>query len=112
MFERFTERARQVVIFAQDETRRLGHDHIGREHLLLGLLPEEEGLAPRVLESVGVTPGEARQEVLCAVGRGEVAPTGQGPSRSTARSLRPRSGASPPLAPEAVAWQRHDDERI
>ena len=79
MFERFTERARQVVVLAQDEARRLGHDHIGTEHLLLGLLREEGGLAARVLEGVGITLGEARQEVLRAVGRGEVAPTGQIP---------------------------------
>jgi ATP-dependent Clp protease ATP-binding subunit ClpC len=55
MFERFTERARQVVVLAQDEARHRNHQHIGTEHLLLGLLREEEGLAARVLEGVGVT---------------------------------------------------------
>ena len=50
MFERFTERARQVVVLAQDEARALKHNYIGTEHILLGLLREEEGLAARVLE--------------------------------------------------------------
>ena len=54
MFERFTERARQVVVLAQDEARALKHNYIGTEHILLGLLREEEGLAARVLESRGV----------------------------------------------------------
>lgn len=48
MFERFTERARQVVVFAQEEARRFGHDHIGSEHILLGLVREEQGLGARV----------------------------------------------------------------
>ena len=55
MFERFTERARQVVVLAQDEARALRHNYIGTEHLLLGLLREEEGLAARVLGELGVT---------------------------------------------------------
>ena len=55
MFERFTERARQVVVLAQDEARTLNHNYIGTEHLLLGLLREEEGLAARVLGSYDVT---------------------------------------------------------
>ena len=57
MFERFSEPARQVVIFAQDEARALGHNYIGTEHLLLGLLREEQGLAARVLESLDVKLG-------------------------------------------------------
>ena len=55
MFERFTERARQVVVLAQDEARALGHDYIGTEHLLLGLLREADGLGARTLNSLGVT---------------------------------------------------------
>ena len=54
MFERFTERARQVVVLAQDEARALKHNYIGTEHILLGLLREEEGLAARVLESLDI----------------------------------------------------------
>ena len=79
MFERFTERARQAVVLAQDEARRLGHDHIGTEHLLLGLLREEEGLAARVLDALDVTLDDARAEVLRIVGRGEPVSTGQIP---------------------------------
>mgnify|MGYP003297059187 CR=1 FL=1 len=56
MFERFTERARQVVVLAQDEARALKHNYIGTEHILLGLLREEEGLASRVLESLEDAP--------------------------------------------------------
>ena len=55
MFERFTERARQVVVLAQEEARILKHNYIGTEHILLGLLREEEGLAARVLESLDIT---------------------------------------------------------
>src|SRR5439155_12310359 len=55
VFERFTERARQVAVLAQDEARALKHNYIGTEHILLGLLREEEGLAARVLESLDIT---------------------------------------------------------
>jgi ATP-dependent Clp protease ATP-binding subunit ClpC len=71
VFERFTERARQVVVLAQDEARSLKHDYIGTEHLLLGLLREEEGIAAGVLESLGVTLEEARAQVARIVGSGE-----------------------------------------
>jgi ATP-dependent Clp protease ATP-binding subunit ClpC len=70
MFERFTERARQVVVLAQDEARLLKHDYIGTEHLLLGLLREEEGLAARTLESLGVTLEQVRSQVAQIVGQG------------------------------------------
>jgi len=81
MFERFTERARQVVVLAQDEARSLRHNYIGTEHLLLGLLREEEGLAARALASLGVTLEDTRTRVCEAVGEGELdAPvTGQIP---------------------------------
>ena len=55
VFERFTERARHVVVFAQEEARALKHNYIGTEHILLGLLREQEGLAARVLEDLGMT---------------------------------------------------------
>ncbi len=71
MFERFTERARQVVVLAQDEARGLKHNYIGTEHLLLGLLREEQGLAARVLESFGVTVEEVRFQVARIVGQGD-----------------------------------------
>ena len=79
MFERFTERARQVVVLAQDEARAFKHDYIGTEHILLGLLREEEGLAARVLESLDVTVEEVRARVTRAAGVGDVASTGQIP---------------------------------
>jgi ATP-dependent Clp protease ATP-binding subunit ClpA len=79
VFERFTERARQGVVLAQDEARRLGHGHIGTEHILLGLLREEEGIAARVLEAMDVTLDDVRDEVLRVVPRGEAATTDQIP---------------------------------
>ena len=79
MFERFTERARQVVRFGADEARALKHAFIGTEHLLLGLLREEEGVAAKVLERLGVTVEEVRAEVARIVGQGDEVTTGQIP---------------------------------
>ena len=76
MFERFTERARQVVVLAQEEARSLKHNYIGTEHLLLGLLREEEGVAARVLESLDVSVEEVRAAVVRIVGSGEESPQG------------------------------------
>src|ERR671932_751263 len=70
MFERFTERARQVVVLAQEEARTLKHNYIGTEHILLGLLREEEGLAARVLESLDITVERVRAQVVRIVGSG------------------------------------------
>ena len=71
MFERFTERARHVVVLAQDEARGLQHNYIGTEHLLLGLLREEEGIAARVLRELGVTLDDVRSDVTSIVGVGD-----------------------------------------
>ena len=79
MFERFTERARQVVVFAQDEARALGHDYVGTEHLLLGLLREEAGIAARVLESFDITVEEVRAQVARIVGEGDRVAAGEIP---------------------------------
>ena len=79
MFERFTERSRQVVVLAQDEARRLRHNYIGTEHILLGLLRDQEGLAARVLDSFQVTVEEVRAQVARIVGEGEEVTTGQIP---------------------------------
>jgi ATP-dependent Clp protease ATP-binding subunit ClpC len=79
VFERFTERARQVVVLAQDEARALKHNYIGTEHILLGLLREEEGLAARVLESLDITVEEVRGHVVQIVGQGDEVTTGQIP---------------------------------
>jgi ATP-dependent Clp protease ATP-binding subunit ClpC len=71
VFERFTERARQVVVLAQDEARALRHNYIGTEHILLGLIREQEGLAVRVLDAHGVTLEEVRAHVVRIIGVGE-----------------------------------------
>jgi ATP-dependent Clp protease ATP-binding subunit ClpC len=71
MFKRFTARARQVMVLAQDEARLLKHNYIGTEHLLLGLLREEEGLAARVLKSLDITLEEARAQVARIVALGD-----------------------------------------
>jgi ATP-dependent Clp protease ATP-binding subunit ClpC len=73
MFERFTDRARQVVVDAQVEARRLDHGYIGTEHLLLGLL-RTDGIAARVLGGLGVTAAAVEREVLAEVGRGPLGP--------------------------------------
>jgi ATP-dependent Clp protease ATP-binding subunit ClpC len=79
MFERFTERARQVVVLAQDEARALRHNYIGTEHLLLGLLREQEGLAAQVLGGLDVELEAMRAQVGRTVGSGEEVATGQIP---------------------------------
>src|SRR5262244_3675108 len=79
MFERFTERARQVVVIAQDEARALKHSYIGTEHVLLGLLREQEGVAARVLDSLDVTIEEVGAQVMRIVGEGDEVTTGQIP---------------------------------
>jgi ATP-dependent Clp protease ATP-binding subunit ClpC len=79
LFERFTERARQVVVLAQDEARALKHNYIGTEHILLGLLREEEGVAASVLESLDVTVEEVRAQVARLIGQGDEVTTGQIP---------------------------------
>jgi ATP-dependent Clp protease ATP-binding subunit ClpA len=87
VFERFTERAREVVVLAQDEARRLRHNYIGTEHLLLGLLREEEGIAARVLESLDVEVNEVRAQVARVVGQGDEATTGQIPFTPRAKKV-------------------------
>ena len=87
MFERFTERARQVVVYAQDEARALKHNYIGTEHLLLGLLREEEGPAARVLEGLDVTVEEARAQVVRIIGEGEETPGGLIPFTPRAKKV-------------------------
>jgi ATP-dependent Clp protease ATP-binding subunit ClpC len=88
VFERFTERARQVVVLAQEEARVLRHNYIGTEHVLLGLLREEQGIAARVLESLEVTLGDVRAEVARIVGQGDDEPApGQIPFTPRAKKV-------------------------
>ncbi len=87
MFERFTERARQVVVLAQEEARTLKHNYIGTEHILLGLLREQEGLAARVLESLELTAERVRALVVRIVGSGEEVTSGQIPFTPRAKKV-------------------------
>ena len=87
MFERFTERARHVVVFAQDEARALNHNYIGTEHILLGLLRQDEGLAARTLKSLGVTLEGARGQVAQIVGFGDEGVSGQIPFTPRAKKV-------------------------
>src|SRR5205085_810412 len=87
MFERFTGRARQAVVLATDEARTLRHNYIGTEHILLGLLREEEGLAARVLDTLDITVEEVRAQVARIVGQGDEVTTGQIPFTPKARKV-------------------------
>jgi ATP-dependent Clp protease ATP-binding subunit ClpA len=87
MFERFTERARHVVVFAQEEARALRHGYVGTEHILLGLLREEEGLAASVLMSLDITLDRVRGQVVRIVGTGEDVASGQIPFTPRAKRI-------------------------
>jgi ATP-dependent Clp protease ATP-binding subunit ClpC len=87
VFERFTKRARHSVVLAQEEARALKHNYIGTEHLLLGLLREEEGGAARVLESLNVTVEEVRSQVARIVGLGDEVAGGQIPFTPRAKKV-------------------------
>jgi ATP-dependent Clp protease ATP-binding subunit ClpA len=75
MFERFTDRARRVVVLAQQEARMLDHNYIATEHILLGLIHEGEGVAARALLSLDISPAVIRQQVEAIIGQGEQAPS-------------------------------------
>jgi ATP-dependent Clp protease ATP-binding subunit ClpC len=87
MFERFSDRARRVVVLAQEEARLLGHNYIGTEHLLLGLLADGEGTAARALESLGVTLDAAREQVREIIGEGKGPPQGHIPFTPRAKKV-------------------------
>ena len=87
MFERFTDRARRVVVLAQDEARALNHNYIGTEHLLLGLIHEGEGVAAKALESMDVTLDKARAQVVEIIGEGQSAPSGHIPFTPRAKKV-------------------------
>jgi ATP-dependent Clp protease ATP-binding subunit ClpA len=75
VFERFTDRANRVVVLAQEEARRLDHNYLGTEHILLGLVREGEGVAARALESLGISLEAVRQQVEQIIGQGQQAPS-------------------------------------
>ena len=87
MFERFTDRARRVVVLAQDEARMLNHNYIGTEHILLGLIHEGEGVAAKALESLGISLDVVRQQVVDIIGEGQQAPTGHIPFTPRAKKV-------------------------
>ena len=87
MFERFTDRARRVVVLAQEEARMLNHNYIGTEHLLLGLIHEGEGVAAKALESLGITLEKVRDQVEEVIGQGQQAPTGHIPFTPRAKKV-------------------------
>ncbi len=80
MFERFTDRARRVVVLAQEEAKMLNHNYIGTEHILLGLIHEGEGVAAKALESLGISLDAVREQVQDIIGQGQQQPTGTFPS--------------------------------
>jgi ATP-dependent Clp protease ATP-binding subunit ClpC len=87
MFQRFTDRARRVVVFAQEEARLLDHNYIGTEHILLGLIHEGEGLAARALDSMGIGLDAVRHEVEEIIGRGQHASSGHIPFTPRAKNV-------------------------
>jgi ATP-dependent Clp protease ATP-binding subunit ClpC len=87
MFERFTDRARRVVVLAQEEARMLNHNYIGTEHILLGLIHEGEGVASKALEQLGVSLDAVREQVQEIIGQGQQAPTGHIPFTPRAKKV-------------------------
>ena len=87
MFERFTDRARRVVVLAQEEARMLNHNYIGTEHILLGLVHEGEGVAALALESLDISIESVRQQVGEIIGQGQAAPTGHIPFTPRAKKV-------------------------
>jgi ATP-dependent Clp protease ATP-binding subunit ClpA len=91
VFERFTDRARYVVVLAQEEARWLNHNYIGTEHILLGLIHEADGVAAKALESLSISLEAVRRQVEEIVGQGEAAPTGHIPFTSRAKKVLEQS---------------------
>ena len=87
MFERFTDRARRVVALAQDEAKRLDHNYIGTEHILLGLIHEGTGVAARALDSLGINLDVVRRQVEEIIGRGQQTPSGHIPFTPRAKKV-------------------------
>ena len=87
MFERFTDRARRVVVLAQEEARMLNHNYIGTEHILLGLIHEGEGVAAKALESLNISLQAVRDQVQEIIGKGQTAPAGHIPFTPRAKKV-------------------------
>ena len=112
MFERFTDRARRVVVLAQEEARLLNHNYIGTEHILLGLIHEGEGVAAKALESLGISLEAVRNQVEEIIGQGgSSAPSGHIPFTPRAKKVlelsrraRRCSSATTTSAPSTSCW--------
>ena len=87
MFERFTDRARRVIVLAQSEARSLHHNYIGTEHLLLGLVKESDGVAAKALSLHGVNPEGVRQQIVAMIGEGTASEDGHIPFTPHARQV-------------------------
>src|SRR4051812_3736176 len=87
VFERFTDRARRVVVLAQEEARLLNHNYIGTEHILLGLIHEGEGVAAKALESLGISLEAVRAQVEEIIGHGGSSPSGHIPFTPRAKKV-------------------------
>ena len=87
MFEKFTDKARRVVVLAQEEAKLLNHNYIGTEHILLGLIHEGEGVAAKALESLGINLDSVRQQVQEIIGQGQQAPAGHIPFTPRAKKV-------------------------
>src|SRR6186713_481013 len=87
MFERFTDRARRVVVLAQEEAKMLNHNYIGTEHILLGLIHEGEGVAAKALESLNISLDAVREQVQDIIGQGQQQPTGHIPFTPRAKKV-------------------------
>jgi ATP-dependent Clp protease ATP-binding subunit ClpC len=101
LFERFTDRARRVVVLAQEEARMLNHNYIGTEHILLGLIHEGEGVAAKALESLNISLEAVRRQVEEIIGQGHSAPTGHIP-------LAPRTKTVLELSLREARWLGYD----
>lgn len=100
MFERFTDRARRVVVLAQEEARMLNHNYIGTEHILLGLIHEGEGVAAKALESLGISLEAVRQQVEEIIGQGQQAPSGHIPFTPRAKKVLEPAPRGPSAGPQ------------
>ncbi|MBU4557440.1 MAG: NDP-hexose 4-ketoreductase, partial [Actinobacteria bacterium] len=87
MFERFDDRARRVVVLAQEEARMLNHNYIGTEHILLGLIHEGDGVAAEALWSLNISLEGVREQVQEIIGQGQQAPAGQMPFTPAAQKV-------------------------
>jgi ATP-dependent Clp protease ATP-binding subunit ClpC len=87
LFEKFTDKARRVVVLAQEEAKLLNHNYIGTEHILLGLIHEGEGVAAKALEALGINLEQVREQVQDIIGQGQQSPSGHIPFTPRAKKV-------------------------